>query len=111
MCVIQGCTHKRKEADELLGSDLAQPGKQRREDLCKKVVADVDCMREAVFFPCRGTAAAKFVAIFDIIMNEAEIMHELDGGRKWQGRPCFARQRMTNEQAKQRAQAFAMVTG
>src|SRR5205823_13556886 len=51
----------------------------------EKAIACVDGLRDAPKLPERGTVAALGIAVFDVVMDEGEVMDELDSGSSWQG--------------------------
>ncbi len=72
-------------------------------------VAGVDRLRDAADRPQRGPVATLDVAVLDVVVDEAEVVAELDGGGAGQRPRVLARDRGVGQETEQRPHPLAAV--
>ena len=70
-------------------------------------IAGVDRLRVAPHFPQRRTTAPQRIAVFDVVVDQREVVQQFDRGRGGQGGVPVAAGGFAGEQRQHRANAFA----
>jgi hypothetical protein len=73
----------------------------------QKAVADVDGVGQTVAFPDGRLPTSPFVAILNIVVDQGEAVHQLDGRREGEGGSHASADGSTGQQAEQWADPFA----